>query len=156
MYSVIWALNLFSSLKNKTKAAKGGQPPCKGDITKITPMKVMICESEEVLLMAIEFRLKKQGYEVCICRKDMDLAETLVYEKPNLVLFDFNKGSESGLGPVRTIKEIHPPAGILMLADPDEEDGILDAFELGINDFISKPFKPAELLLRVQRIAEAL
>lgn len=118
-------------------------------------MKVMICESEEVLLMAIEFRLKKQGYDVSICRKDMDLAETLVAEKPNVVLFDNNNGSK-GLTPIKTIREIHPPAGILMLADPDEENGILDAFDMGINDFISKPFKPAELILRVQRIADNL
>jgi DNA-binding response OmpR family regulator len=118
-------------------------------------MKVMICESEEVLLMAIEFRLQKQGYEVTICRKDMDLAETLIAEKPNVVLFDYNASEEGeGLKPIKTIQQMHPAAGILMLSDPDEENRITEAFGMGINDFISKPFKPAELLIRVQRIAE--
>ncbi|HKK74655.1 MAG TPA: response regulator [Saprospiraceae bacterium] len=118
-------------------------------------MKVMICESEEVLLMAIEFRLQKQGYEVTICEKDMDLAETLIAEKPDVVLFDYNSSEEGeGLKPVKTIRQMHPPAGILMLSDPDEENSIVEAFGLGISDFISKPFKPAELLIRVQRIAD--
>lgn len=115
----------------------------------------MICESEEVLLMAIEFRLKKQGYDVTICRRDMDLAEALIAEKPHVVLFDYHASEEGeGLKPIKTIRQMHPPAGILMLSDPDEENSIVEAFDIGINDFISKPFKPAELLIRVQRIAE--
>lgn len=119
-------------------------------------MKVMICESEEVLLMAIEFRLQKQGYEVTICRKDADLAEALIAEKPNVVLFDYHASETGdGLQPIKTIRQMHPSAGILMLSDPDEENIIVKAFQLGINDFISKPFKPAELLIRVQRIAES-
>jgi DNA-binding response OmpR family regulator len=116
-------------------------------------MKIMICESEEVLLMAIEFRLKKQGYSVTICPKDRDLAEALLAEQPHIVLLDSNGQATPGLELVTTIRDIHPTAGILMLSDPDEENTITQAFELGINDFLAKPFKPAELLIRVQRIA---
>ncbi|GAB5552033.1 MAG: hypothetical protein Sapg2KO_16240 [Saprospiraceae bacterium] len=119
-------------------------------------MKIMICESEEVLLMAIEFRLRKQGYEVEICKKDMDLGHALISEKPDVVIMDLDSGSQPGLVQLKTIKSIHPSSGTLMLVDPDKEEEITEAFEKGLHDFISKPFKPAELLIRVQRIADSL
>ena len=106
--------------------------------------------------MAIEFRLRKQGYDVMVCKKDADLADTLLEEKPQVVLIDLDSGKTSGLDYVKTILDRRPKTGILLLADPDEEEQILEGFSIGINDFISKPFKPAELLLRVQRIADSL
>jgi DNA-binding response OmpR family regulator len=119
-------------------------------------MKIMICESEEVLLMAIEFRLRKQGYEVEICKKETDLGHALLSEKPNVVILDLDSGNKPGLEQLKVIKNIHPASGVLMLVDPDEEEKITKAFDMGLHDFISKPFKPAELLIRVQRIADAL
>lgn len=106
--------------------------------------------------MAIEFRLRKQGFEVIVCKKDMDLSRTLIQEAPNVVIIDLDAGKESGLELVSTVRADRPESGVLLLADPDEEADILKGFNMGIEDFISKPFKPAELLLRVQRIANSL
>ena len=115
-------------------------------------MKILICESEEVLLMAIEFRLRKQGYEVQICKKEEDLASVVRTYAPNVVLIDLDSGKGKGLDLVNTVKDTRPNSGVLLLADPDEEEKIFEGFRIGMEDFISKPFKPAELLLRVQRI----
>jgi DNA-binding response OmpR family regulator len=38
------------------------------------------------------------------------------------------------------------------VADPEEEESIMAAFELNVDDFLPKPFKPAELILRARRI----
>jgi DNA-binding response OmpR family regulator len=46
-------------------------------------------------------------------------------------------------------------AKVLLLADPEEEEKIMQGFELGIRDFLPKPFKPAELVLRTRRILSA-
>lgn len=116
----------------------------------------MICESEEVLLMAIEFRLRKQGYEVMICKKDQDVARTAVLENPDIVLIDLDSNEGKGLELVDQVKTARPKVGVLLLADPDEGEPIIKGYEVGIQDFISKPFKPAELLIRVQRIADVL
>lgn len=106
--------------------------------------------------MAIEFRLKKQGFDVTICEKDMNLRKELIKEKPEVVIIDLDAREGSGLDLVSTVRADRPSSGVLLLADPDEEERILEGFKLGIRDFISKPFKPAELLLRVQRIAEEI
>ncbi len=115
-------------------------------------MKVLICESEEVLLTAIEFRLKKQGYDVKLCKHRADLPVYLT-DSPDLVLIDLDTEGGIGLDMIREVrKEAKNPPEVLLLADPDEEEAILEGFQLGISDFLSKPFKPAELILRVRRI----
>jgi len=105
--------------------------------------------------MAIGFRLRKQGFEVVICKKDMDLSRALIQEAPEVVIIDLDTGKESGLEFVSTVRSDRPESGILLLADPDDDSSILEGFSMGIDDFISKPFKPAELLLRVQRMVKS-
>lgn len=120
-------------------------------------MKVLICESEEVLLSAIEFRLRKQGYEVAFCKKKASVQEALEKEQPQLVLVDLDMGKQAGLEIVDLVRSAPgPQSAILLLADPDEEQKIMDGFAKGITDFISKPFKPAELVLRVRRIMDTI
>jgi DNA-binding response OmpR family regulator len=116
-------------------------------------MKVLICESEEVLLSAIEFRLRKQGFEVAFCKKKASVEEHVRREDPDLVLIDLDLGKQSGLEIVRQVQDIQQEkAKILLIADPEEEEEIMAGFVLGIQDFLPKPFKPAELILRVRRI----
>ncbi len=116
-------------------------------------MKVLICESEEVLLAAIEFRLRKQGFEVAFCKKKTSVEEHVLKEDPDLVLIDLDMGKQSGLEIVRLVQQLQgAKAKTLLLADPDDEEKIVEGFSIGINDFLPKPFKPAELILRVRRI----
>lgn len=119
-------------------------------------MKVSICESEEVLLSAIEFRLRKQGYEVVFCKKKTSVEEHISKEDPDMVIVDLDMGKQSGLEIVRLIHVLQgEKAKVLLLADPEEEEKIMQGFEIGICDFLPKPFKPAELILRTRRILSA-
>lgn len=119
-------------------------------------MKVSICESEEVLLSAIEFRLRKQGYQVVFCKKRTSVEDHIVKEDPDLVIVDLDMGKQSGLEIVRQIHTLQgEKAKVLLLADPEEEEKIMQGFELGVRDFLPKPFKPAELILRTRRILSA-
>lgn len=116
-------------------------------------MKVLICESEEVLLSAIEFRLRKQGFDVAFCKKRASVEEHVQKEDPDLVLIDLDMGKQSGLDIVRQVQALQgSKAKVLLIADPDEEEQIMEGFAIGIQDFLPKPFKPAELILRVRRI----
>lgn len=115
--------------------------------------KIVILESEEILLSAIEFRLKKQGYQVIYCPKSRDILPFVSSEKPNMIIVDLDMKKKKGLEIIAEIrKEYTSPLGILLVADPEEEDYIMSAFELNVDDFLPKPFKPAELILRTRRI----
>ena len=115
--------------------------------------KIVILESEEILLSAIEFRLKKQGYQVLYCPKSTDILSFICLEKPNMLIVDLDMKKKKGLEIIENLrKEYTSPLGILLVADPEEEESIMAAFELNVDDFLPKPFKPAELILRARRI----
>ena len=119
-------------------------------------MKVLICESEEILLAAIEFRLKKIGLEVVYSKKRGTILEAISLEKPDLIIVDADMGKQAGLEIIQQIQDQDANANILLLIDPDEEEQTIKALKMGIVDFLSKPFKPAELILRVKKALNTL
>lgn len=119
-------------------------------------MKVLICESEEILLAAIEFRLKKIGLEVIYSKKRNSILEAISLEKPDLIIVDADMGKQAGLEIIQQIQDQVATANILLLIDPDEEEQTIKALKMGVVDFLSKPFKPAELILRVKKALNTL
>ena len=119
-------------------------------------MKVLICESEEILLAAIEFRLKKIGLEVVYSKKRGTILEAISMENPDLIIVDADMGKQAGLEIIQQIQDQNAAANILLLIDPDLEEQTIKALKMGIVDFLSKPFKPAELILRVKKALKAL
>ena len=119
-------------------------------------MKVLICESEEILLAAIEFRLKKQGLEVVYSKKKASILDDVQIHQPDLIIVDADMGKQSGLEIIQQIQDSGARATILLLVDPDEEELTAKALKMGIADFLSKPFKPSELILRVKKALNIL
>lgn len=119
-------------------------------------MKVLICESEDILLAAIEFRLKKLGLEVLYSKKKGTILDSAQLSKPELVILDADMGKQAGMEIIQQIQNQNPESKILLLVDPDEEELTIKALKLGIDDFLSKPFKPSELILRVKKVLNTL
>ena len=119
-------------------------------------MKVLICEDEEILLTAIEFRLRKQGYELELAKDGMAALEQIRQELPDLLVADIKMPKLSGLELIKYVRsELKSSIPIIIISSLDQDEIILEAFRLGANDFIAKPFKPAELVLRIRKILAA-
>ncbi|MFK7937287.1 MAG: response regulator transcription factor [Saprospiraceae bacterium] len=116
-------------------------------------MKVLICEDEEILLTAIEFRLRKQGYELALAQDGMAALEQIRHELPDLLVVDVKTPKLSGLELIKYIRsELKSSIPIIVISSLDQDNVVLEAFQLGATDFIAKPFKPAELVLRIRKI----
>ena len=117
-------------------------------------MTILICEHEEIMLTAIEFRMRKAGFKVVRAKNGKEAEEKIVEEKPGFIVTDLvlpNTDVLSLINDVRTKHKSDVP--IIMITDLDHEDEvILEGFKLGANDFVTKPFKPTELILRIKRI----
>lgn len=117
-------------------------------------MKILICEDEEIMLTALEFRLRKQGFTVIKAEDGRQAMEKLKTEKPNLVIADIMMPHVSGLELIQFIrkdlKDKETP--IIIISALEYDDIVLEAFRFGATDFITKPFKPYELILRIKRI----
>ncbi len=120
-------------------------------------MKILICESEEVLLTAIEFRLRKNGYDITWAKSSSEAMEKINEEKPDLFIIDIETDAEDSLSMIKNVRgDHHPDLPILIMAEMESAERILDAIEEGVNDFLIKPFKPVELVLRAQIILDKL
>ncbi len=116
-------------------------------------MKILICEDEEIMLTALEFRLKKHGFEVDLAKDGNIALEKIKAELPDLVIVDILMPEVSGLEVIDFIrKDQKSQLPIIVISALEHDEILMEAFQKGATDFIAKPFKPVELLLRIKRI----
>lgn len=120
-------------------------------------MKVLICEDEEVMLTALEFRLRKHGFEVILAEDGRKALQKIKEEVPDVLVADIMMPYVTGLEVLHHIRhELKSSLPVIIISALDNQDVVLEAFEIGANDFISKPFKPDELVLRIKLIIQEM
>jgi len=115
-------------------------------------MMILVVEDDEMILRTLEFRLKKDNYSIMVARDGREALEKLKSNNFNLVLTDLMLPFVTGMEVLSYIKTNLPELPVIILSAADEEGTIMDAFKLGADDFIAKPFSPGELSLRVKRL----
>ena len=128
--------------------------------------RILIVDDEEDICMILSYSLQKAGYETLVAHSAEEALELL--QSPNsliasspidLILLDIMMGEMSGLEMAEKLKgengnvkgENHLPP-IIFLTALSDEDTVLQGFKLGADDYISKPFRIAEVLARVAAV----
>jgi len=115
-------------------------------------IKLLLAEDDELLAALLNFRLEKEGYKVLLSRDGRAVKEQLKAEMPDIIVSDIMMPYFSGMELVDYVRKVlNSNVPIIIISSAGNEENVLNAFELGANDFISKPISPAELLVRVQR-----
>jgi DNA-binding response OmpR family regulator len=116
-------------------------------------MKILIAEDEVMMLKTMEFKLIRQGFEVVACSNGEEALEKIISEKPDIIITDINMPLVSGLEIIRKVKvELNLDIPIVILSALGLEQIVQQAFDLGADDFITKPFSPNELIARIRRL----
>lgn len=116
-------------------------------------MKILVAEDEPVMLMAIAGRLKKDGYEVTSTRDGSEALKMLELNPPDLIITDILMPHTSGLEVISIAKaKAGKSIPVIVLSGLGQEETVMEAFQLGADDFLTKPFNPTELSLRVKRL----
>ena len=111
--------------------------------------KILVVDDEPRVLRLVSEVLKAVGYEVIAVGSVTSAMETLVMERPNLVLLDVLLGDgPTGYDICRRIREFSDVAIIMLTAKATEAD-VLAGFEAGADDYLTKPFSARELIARV-------
>ena len=128
--------------------------------------RILIVDDEEDICMILSYSLQKAGYEVLVAHSAEEALELL--QSPNsliasspidLILLDIMMGEMSGLEMAEILNQEPgtksqersvPP--IIFLTALSDEDTVLQGFQLGADDYISKPFRIAEVLARVAAV----
>jgi DNA-binding response OmpR family regulator len=116
-------------------------------------MKILVAEDEALMLAALVRNLETDGYEVISTTDGREALEKYRTESPDLIITDIIMPYTSGLELIGIVKsDPEKDIPIIVLSALGQEATVLEAFNLGADDFITKPFNPGELNLRVKRL----
>ncbi|SHL89598.1 response regulator transcription factor [Flavobacterium saccharophilum] len=114
--------------------------------------KILIIDNDEMTIEILKFILKKEGYKISIAKDGVNALERIPIIMPDLVITTIIIPLKSGLQIISEIKQNFKNIKVIALSSlGEEENTVEEAFELGVDDFIAKPFNPNELLLRIKR-----
>lgn len=120
-------------------------------------MKILIAEDDELMLRTLEFRLKKDGHTIFMARDGREALELIDANLPDLVITDIMMPYSSGMEIVGFLKQKYDnQIKVIILSGMGQENVILEAFRLGADDYITKPFSPNELSVRVNRFVAGM
>ena len=109
--------------------------------------KIVLIEDDKLIVTIIEFILKKEGYTVLSANDGNEGLQIIEEVKPNLILTDVMLTYKSGLEVASISKKKFPLIPIIIITALErKEEKIKEAFKIGVNGYISKPFTPAELV----------
>ncbi|MFO0658402.1 MAG: response regulator transcription factor [Polyangiaceae bacterium] len=116
--------------------------------------RILVIEDEADLVRALEFNLKQSGFEVMSATRGRDGLKTAQVRAPDLVLLDVMLPDMSGIDICRKLKNDTKTSGIpvVMLTAKTEEVDRVVGFEMGADDYVTKPFSVRELILRIKAI----
>ncbi len=113
---------------------------------------ILIAEDERMMLKAIAFKLQKEGYTVHTAEDGKQALELINEHIFDLVVTDIMMPYATGLELIGAIKAKSETTRIILLSSLGQEQTVLKAFSLGANDYMTKPFSPNELLIRIKKL----
>ncbi len=115
---------------------------------------ILVIEDEKDLAELIAFNLENQGYKVMTATDGPSGLETAQQSLPDLILLDLMLPGISGIEICKTLKKSEKTYKIpvIMLTAKGEEIDRVVGFEVGADDYVTKPFSNRELMLRVRAV----
>jgi len=115
-------------------------------------MTILVAEDDLIMLKTIELRLKKDGHNVIITQDGREALKKIEEFSPDLIITDIMMPFSSGLEIIEAVKKRNDKKiPVIVLSAMGQENVVLEAFQLGADDYITKPFSPNELSMRVKR-----
>lgn len=113
-------------------------------------MRIGIIEDDKLLSQALEIALRNAGYDT-ICAHTKREAFALIGDRESLLLVDIGLPDGDGIGLYQELQRRREIPAIFLTAR-DEEQDMLEAFDLGADDYVVKPFSMKVLLKRIEAV----
>lgn len=116
--------------------------------------KILIVDDEKNLIALVALHMQMAGYEPLFAFDGEEALTVAQQEKPDLIILDLMLPKLDGWGVCQCVRERHDLKyiPIIMLTAKSEIEDKLKGFELGADDYVTKPFSPKELVARVNRV----
>ncbi len=116
--------------------------------------RILIIEDEAPIREMVRFSLQRNGFEALEAADSREAQIQVVEQQPDLILLDWMLPDISGIDLARRFKreESTQELPIIMLTARAEEDDKVKGFDVGVDDYITKPFSPRELIARIKAV----
>jgi DNA-binding response OmpR family regulator len=119
---------------------------------------ILVVDDDEPIRRLVGHRLRNAGYTVRTCEDGRKAADLLADGfEPQLAILDVMLPRLDGTRLLRMIRNgefpVDPALPVIMLTSRGREEHVLEGFESGADDYVTKPFRAAELLARVRKCA---
>ena len=122
--------------------------PNKREVEKLI-FKILVIEDQQEIRELIAKYLRNEGYEVVVAKQGFEALEAFENQNIHLILLDVMMPGIDGFQVLEEIRKISEVPVIMLTARQEEVDR-LKGFQLGVDDYVSKPFSPRELIKRIQ------
>jgi DNA-binding response OmpR family regulator len=118
-------------------------------------MVMLVAEDDPLILMTLETYFTKEGYEVITSSNGKEALRKIEEHVPDVIITDVMMPFYSGLEIIARIKDqFNKKIVLIILSAMGQESAVKEAFELGADDYVTKPFSLVELSLRVKRLVK--
>lgn len=117
----------------------------------MTADRILAVDDDPLILRLVRLHLEKAGYTVLTAMDGAAAIDLAAEGQPDLVVLDLTLPERDGYEVCRAIREFSTVPIVMLTARGEQEDK-LRGFELGADDFVTKPFAPAELLARIRAV----
>ena len=116
--------------------------------------KILVVEDEKPISELIGFHLEQQNYQIKFSYDGESAIQEIEHCLPDLILLDWMLPNISGIEVLKRIKRKDnlKKIPIIMLTAKGQEDDKIRGFELGVEDYVTKPFLPSEILARIKSL----
>ena len=116
-------------------------------------MKILVCDDEALIRNVIKEYLTLENYEVFEAENGLEAIDIIQENDVDLVVMDIMMPKMDGYQAVREIKKIKDVPFIMLSARNEEFDKLI-GFDIGIDDYVTKPFSPKELIARIKAVTK--
>lgn len=114
--------------------------------------KILLVDDEEPILDVCSRYCQKEGYTVLTAHNGEEAIEIWRREKPSLIVLDLMMPKKDGWETAEEIRSVDEDVPMIMLTALGQEKDRLYGLTLGADDYLTKPFSPRELVLRIKNI----
>ena len=116
--------------------------------------RILVVDDEPDILELVRFNLVQEGFRVDTAVDGAGALERIAVDRPDLVVLDLMLPDQPGTEICRKLRSAPETANlpVIMLTARSEEVDRVVGFELGADDYVTKPFSPRELVLRVRAV----
>ncbi len=127
---------------------------CQGNMT----YKILLVDDEQDILEFLSYNLKREGYEIITSTNGKDAIAIAKKEKPHLIVLDVMMPDMDGIETCRELRDVKGLEGVLIafLTARSEDYTQIAGFEVGADDYITKPIKPRVFMSRIKALLRRL